>query len=203
MNSPEIRSASDLHIFIDTAWSWLEIQPAIATLLDSLDVNQFGTRFTLYNANDAISIIVNTTTSLSDLYSFWNQTSHQITAGLNLAAIIKQIRSIGIELLNEEHNNSQAGGRSYVALVVPQLSSVNEADSNYVAEQLVLLRETQPDLTLLFWAGGAPGRFARFVTDQRRDVFQLQYGSTGVDSSQQIYSFSLPVIQRIKSSNAN
>lgn len=50
-----------------------------------------------------------------------------------------------------------------------------------------------------FRAGGAPGRFARFVKDQRRDIFQLAYGSSGVDSSQQINSFALPVIQRIKS----
>lgn len=122
------------------------------TLLESLDVNQFGTRITLYNAGNDASIIVNTTTSLSDLYSFWNQTTHQKqTAGLNLAAIIKQIQSIGIDLLNEEHDKSQAGGHSYITLVVPQLGGVSEADSNFAAEQLILLRETQPDLTLLFW----------------------------------------------------
>lgn len=174
-----------------------------STLLENLDVNRFGTRFTLYNANDA-SVIVNTTTSLSDLYIFWNQTTHQTqSTGLNLAAIIKQLRLVGIDLINNDHENSQAGGRSYISLVVSQLSAPSEADTNYAVEQLVLLREIQPDLTLLFWAGGAEGRFARFVVDQRKDIFRLSYGASSTDSSQQTFSFALPVIQRIKSSRIN
>lgn len=178
LNSPEIRTASDLHIFVDTTWQFNEIQPALAyvdvskrkklkkiirqhkyvlftfsTLLENLDVNRFGTRFTLYNANDA-SIIINTTSSFNDLFLFWNQTSHQTqSSGLNLAAIIKQIRLIGTDLLLSEHEKSLSGGRSYISLIVPQLSGVSEPDSNFAAEQLINLRETQPDLTLLFWAG--------------------------------------------------
>lgn len=171
--------------------------------MENLDVNRFGTRFTLYNANDA-SVIVNTTTSLSDFYVLWNQTTHQSqSAGLNLAAIIKQLRLVGIDLMNNDHDNSQAGGRSYISLIVPQLSAPSEADTNYAVEQLIILREIQPDLTLLFWAGGAEGRFARFVVDQRKDIFRLSYGTSSADSSQQIFSFALPVIQRIKSGIIN
>lgn len=200
LNSGVERTASDLHIFVETSWPFIEIQTAIGTLLDNLDVNRFGTRFTLYNANDA-SVIVNTTSSMSDLFMRWNQWTHAAQpAGFNLAAIVKKLREIGTSLLNEEHSKSQAGGRSFVGLVVPQLSPVNEADSNYVIEQLVSLRENQPDLTLLFWSGGSVGRFQAFVVNQQRDLFSLSSSSgSGADASQQVLAYTLPVIQRIRS----
>lgn len=132
----------------------------------------------------------------------WNHTQHQTqTSGLNLAAIVRQLRMIGTDLLNEDHAQSSLGGRSIIALVVPQMAGVNEADSNFAAEQIQLLNEVQPDLQLLFWSGGSPGRFARFVRDQQRDIFQLMsFSSSGTDSSTQIFAYTLPVIQRIQSS---
>lgn len=143
---------------------------------------------------------MNTTTSLSDFASSWNQTSHSTQqSGLNLAAIVKKIREIGGQMLNDENAKSKSGGRSFVCLVVPQLSGVSEGDSNYVAEQLDNIYNTVPDLTLLFWSGGSPGRFARYVLYQQRDLFPLTaFGSSG-DSSQQINANVLPVIQRIQS----
>lgn len=167
-------------------------------LLENLDVNRFDSQITLYNANNAATM-VNTTSSLLDFYMLWNQTSHSMQpSGLNLAAVIKKIRQIGAEILDEERARSQASGRSFIALVVPQLSGVNEADSNFVAEQLVTIRERNPDLKLLFWSGGSHGRFARFVQDQNRDLFQLQAFSSSGDSSQQINTYTQPVIKRIK-----
>lgn len=163
-------------------------------------MNRFGSRYTLYNANDG-SVILNTTSSLSDLSSYWNRTMHEtLIPGLNLAAVVKQLRAIGTTILDDEHAQSLAGGRSFIALVVPQLSGVNEVDSNYVAEQLYYLREVQPDLTLLFWAGGAVGRFSRYVVDQTRDLFQFtSYGLSGSTGGQEIYANALRVIQRIQS----
>lgn len=165
-----------------------------------MDVNRYGSRLTLYNANDG-SIILNRTSSLNDFYMLWNQTAHQTqTTGFNLAAVVRQLFVIGKELLNEENSKSSMSGRSFVALVIPQMAGVNEADSNYAVEQLVWLRETQPDLTLLFWSGGSAGRFARFVSDQRRDIFSLMsISSSGTDNSQQIFTYTLPVIRRIQS----
>lgn len=168
------------------------------TLLENLDVNRFDSQFTLYNANNAETMVI-TSSSLLDFYSQWNQTSHsQYPAGLNLAAVIKKVREIGAKILDDERAKSQASGRSFIALVVPQLSGVNEADSNFVAEQLVSIRERNPDLKLLFWAGGSHGRFARYVQDQNRDLFPLLAFSSSGDSSQQINTYTLPVIKRIK-----
>lgn len=167
--------------------------------MEGLDVNRFDSRVTLYNANNA-EVMVNTTFSLLDFYKMWNQTSHiQYPTGLNLPAIIKKIREVGANILNEDRAASRPGGHSFIALVVPQLSGVSETDSNYVAEQLVSVREQNPDMTLLFWAGGAPGRFARYVVDQQRDLFQLVTFSSSGDISQQINGYTLPVIKRIQS----
>lgn len=143
--------------------------------------------------------MVNTSSSLLDFYTLWNQTNHRMQPeGFNLAAVIKKVREIGAQILDEEHIKSLPSGRSFIALVVPQLSPVNDADSNFVVEQLVSIRERNPDLKLLFWSGGSHGRFARFVQDQKRDLFQLSsYGSSG-DSSQQIHQNTQPVIARIK-----
>lgn len=163
-------------------------------------MNRFGSQVTIYNANDA-SVMVNTTQSVADVFMLWNVTSHTMKpSGLNLAAIVKKIREIGAAILDEERVKSQAGGRSFISLVVPQLTGISEGDSNYVAEQLYWIREKNPDLTLLFWAGGSPGRFSRFVNDQQRDLFQLMaFSSSGSDSSQQTNSYTLPVIKRIQS----
>lgn len=147
--------------------------------------------------------MVNTSSSLLDFYMLWNQTSHsQQMSGLNLAAVIKKVREIGAQILDEERAKSQSNGRSFIALVVPQLSGVSEGDSNFVAEQLVGIRERNPDLKLLFWAGGSHGRFARYVQDQNRDLFPLLAFSSSGDSSQQINAYTLPVIKRIKEGSA-
>lgn len=169
--------------------------------MDNLDVNRFGTRYTLYNANDA-AIIVNTTSSLSEFYSLWNATvNQQQPSGLNLPAIVRRLRTIGQTMLDIERAQSSVGGRSFISLIVPQMAGVNEADSNLALEQIYILREIVPDLTILFWAGGTHGRFSRFVRDQQRDLFPLlAFSSTGGDNGQQILAHAQPVIQRIQSS---
>lgn len=167
-------------------------------LLENLDINRFDSQVTLYNANDAATI-VNTSSSLLDFYMQWNPTKHsQQPAGFNLAAVINKINEIGKQILDEERAKSQASGRSFIALVVPQLSGVSEGDSNTIAEKLVSIREKNPDLKLLFWAGGSQGRFARFVQDQSKDLFPLMAFSSSGDSSQQINTYTQPVIKRIK-----
>lgn len=149
--------------------------------------------------------MVNTSSSLLDFYMLWNKTMHSTqSSGLNLAAVIKKVREVGAKILDEERAKSQPSGRSFIALVVPQLSGVNEADSNYVAEQLVSIREKNPDLKLLFWSGGSHGRFSRYVQDQNRDLFPLMaFSSSSSDNSQQINTYTQPVIKRIKEGKAD
>lgn len=162
-------------------------------------MSRFGSRVTIYNANDA-SIIVNTTYALSDFYTQWNATvaQHQMS-GLNLPNILKQLKYVGQTMLDVERARSSVGGRSFVSLIVPQMSGVSESDSNFAREQIVILREIIPDLTLLFMSGGSFSRFENFVRDRQRDLFPLMSIGPGPDSGQQVLTYVRPVIQRIQS----
>lgn len=164
-------------------------------LLDGIDVSRFGSRVTLYNAYDAKELI-NTTASLSDVYHSWSRKVHeQQTPGLNLPAILQKLRDIGSNMMTQDPTTN----RSFVALIMPQMANLNEADHNYVLEQVWILRERQPDLTLLFWSGGSLSRFQQFVANDRKDLFQL-VSSTSSESAQQLQTHVFPVIQRLRSS---
>lgn len=167
-------------------------------LLDGIDVSRFGSRVTLYNAHDA-SVIINTTTSLSDFYQSWSRQVHdQQQTGLNLPEIVKKLREIGSRMLSEDHTT----GRSFVALIMPKSANLNEADNYYVQQENQRLREIQPDLKLLFWAGGSLSRFQQFVVDESKDLFQL-VSSSPSESAQQTQTHVFPVIQRIRSSKCH
>lgn len=163
-------------------------------------MSRFGSKYTLYNANTG-SLIVNTSSSLSDFYSIWNQTNlQQQTTGLNLPTILKELRTIGQTQLDYERSISSVGGQSMIALIVTQMAGVSESDGNFAVEQIEILRENVPDLTLLFWASGTVGRFSRFVKDQKRDLFALMAISSGADSGRDIQTYTKPLIERIQSS---
>lgn len=161
-------------------------------LLNEIDVSRFGSRVTLYNANDA-SVIINSTTSLSDFYQSWSRQVHeQQPSGLSLPGIVKKLHEIGKNMLNDEHTT----GRSFIALIMPHMTNLNEADHNWVLEQMPILRETQPDLKLIFWSGGALSRFQPFVLDETNDLFQLQGSSS--ENAQQTQTYVFPVVRRIR-----
>lgn len=166
--------------------------------MENLEVSRLGSRVTVYNANDG-SIIVNTTSALSDFYTQWNSTVHQQQlSGLNLANVLKQLGTVGKSMLDVDRARSSVGGRSFISLIVPQMAGVSDADSNFAREQIFILREIVPDLTLLFWAGGSHRRFENFVRDQQRDLFPLLSISPGPDSGQQVLTYVQPVVQRIQ-----
>lgn len=163
-------------------------------LLDGIDVNRFGSSITVYNANDG-NVIVNTTSSLSDFYVAWNRTGYeQQASGLSLPAILRKLREIGSNMLAAPATT----GKSFVSLIMPQMSNVNEADNNFAIQEVFILREIQPDLTLLFWSGGSLSRFQQYVTNESKDLFQLVTSQSSDSQQSQTYVF--PVIQRIRSS---
>lgn len=164
-------------------------------------MNRFGSQYTILNANDA-SVIVGTTSNLSDFYQIMNQTNYQQqkSGQLNLPTVVRKLEEIGKNLLSEANSKSSLTARSFISLIVTQMAGVNEADSNYGYQQIQYLRETQPDLTILFWADGSPGRFAQFVNDQQKDLFRITTFGSSSDSGQQTLTYTLPVIQRIRDS---
>lgn len=163
-------------------------------LLDNVDVSRFGSRITVYNAFDT-NVIVNTTSSLSEFYTAWSRKSYeQHASGLNLPAVLQKLREIGTNMLAEPAST----GKSFVSLVMPQMANVNEADNNFAIQvQVFILREIQPDLALLFWAGGSLSRFQQYVANERKDLFPLV--SSQSSDWQQIQSHVSPVVQRIRS----
>lgn len=146
------------------------------------------------NANDG-GVIVGSTNLLSDFYMQWNNTVHLLQPnGVNLPNILNSIRNQTTTILNEERSNSSVGGQSMITLIIPNTAGINEADGNFAFEQILLMREQVPDMTLLFLAGGVATRFNRFVREPSRDVFPLSTGT----GAQPITASVNPVIRRIQ-----
>lgn len=97
-------------------------------------------------------------------------------------------------MLESERSNSSVGGRSHVALIIPQSASPNDADSNEARNNLIMMREQFPDLLLLFLADNTASRFESFVTD-RRDIFAFQRAS---NEKENVPSTVNPIVRRIQ-----
>lgn len=191
------RAASDIYIFIDTSWPFMEIQSMIGHLLSNLDVGRFGTTYTILNANSG-DVIVNTTNQLGDFYRTWNQSVHSNhPPGFNLPNVLTQMRNHSLNLMNHERQSVHVAGRSLIALVVPNMASVNEEHTRFADERLNLLREDVPDLRFIFWAGGTHTRFDRFAREPARDVYPLRIDLQGIGGDS-IQTVAFPVIHRIQ-----
>lgn len=168
-------------------------------LIENLDVNRFGSSYTVYNAKDA-SVIIDTTSSISTFYTAWNNSNYQNhPVGLDLSLVFRHIHDASKLTLDQEQSNSSVGGRSHIALIIPQMSSPNDANGNDATERLLLMREEVPDLVLLFLAGGAASRFERFARE-RRDIFAFQSISS---EKENVPATVNPVIRRIQEGKAN
>lgn len=107
------------------------------------------------------------------------------------------MRTISVNLLNHERATVQVGGRSTIALIMPQTAAVSEADTNFAVQQMQIFREEVPDLRFIFWAGGSQNRFERFVREPARDVYSLRIAINGIGGDS-IQATAFPVIHRIQ-----
>lgn len=117
--------------------------------------------------------------------------------GLNLANVVRETRSTIETFMNAERERQSPGGRSLISLVVVNTATANEADSNFAAEQIRIMREIMPDLRWIFWAAGSPNRFERFVREVARDLYQLRINLQGI-GGESIQVVAHPVIHRIQ-----
>lgn len=197
-NDPTVwRTASDLFIYVDSSWQYRDIYSVVGNLLDGLDVGPFGTRYTVLSAQTG-EMIVNTTQFLADFHSTFTLERYQtLQTGLNLPNVIRSLREHSVQLMTTERQTSHMSGRSKIGLVMPNTAAVSEGDSNWAVEQLAILREEVPDLRMLFFAGGSPTRFNRFVREESRDIFPMRELGTGavIDA---VNVQTQPVIQRIQ-----
>uniref|UniRef100_A0A336MV53 CSON008067 protein n=1 Tax=Culicoides sonorensis TaxID=179676 RepID=A0A336MV53_CULSO len=189
----ELRTVSDLFIFIDTQWAFTDIQPVIGDILQNIDLG-FGTNYTLLSAHQAEILVNSSQNSFAMLQ--WNQTVHdRQTRGLNLPRVLEKLKELSGNVLDHEKSLNNLVGRSKIALIVPQMAGVSDAERNTALEQLDVLRDIAPDLRILFLANGSPTRFEQFVKDKKDDLFQLNIVS-GVGN--EIQTQTLPVINRIQ-----
>ena len=84
-----------------------------------------------------------------------------------------------------------------MALIMPMTAGVSDGDSNYAVQQLQIFSEIVPDLKLVFFAGGSPTRFRRFVKDDK-DLYPMRQVGSGSTSSSSVQSMVEPVISRIQ-----
>ncbi|XP_041783339.1 uncharacterized protein LOC121599534 [Anopheles merus] len=198
MNDPTIwRTASDLYIFIDAAWPHRDAYSVVSNILDSLDVGRFGTNYTILNARDG-NVIVNSTQFLSDFHMTYTPELHQsLPNGLNIPNVFRRMREETNNVMSNERRTNNLSGRSKLALMIVHTDRVSEGDTNFAIQHLQIFREEVPDLRFLYLAAGDPGRFNRFVRDERRDVFPLRELESGsiVDTVRVQLS---PVIHRIQ-----
>uniref|UniRef100_A0A182P9B3 VWFA domain-containing protein n=1 Tax=Anopheles epiroticus TaxID=199890 RepID=A0A182P9B3_9DIPT len=198
MNDPTIwRTASDLFIFIDAAWPHRDAYSVVSNILDAVDVGRFGTNYTILNARDG-NVIVNSTQFLSDFHLTYTAELHQtLPNGLNIPNVFRRMREETNTLMSGERRTNNLSGRSKIALLIVHTDRVSEGDTNFAIQHLQIFREEVPDLRFLYLAAGDPGRFNRFVRDERRDVFPLRELESGsvVDTVRVQLS---PVIHRIQ-----
>ncbi|XP_049298889.1 uncharacterized protein LOC125771851 isoform X2 [Anopheles funestus] len=173
------RAASDLYIFVDAAWPHRDVYSVVSNILDSVDVGRFGTNYTILNARDG-NVIVNSTQFLSDFHLTYTPQLHQTQPnGLNIPNVFRRLREETNNLMAAERRTNNLSGRSKIALLIVHTDRVSEGDTNFAIQHLQIFREEVPDLRFLYLAAGDPGRFNRFVRDERRDVFPLRELESG------------------------
>lgn len=188
------RIATDVFIFVDTTWTFREIQPVLAHMLENMDVNRFGSNYTLLNANNG-NLIVGPFSSLAEFYLNYTMDSHLThTTGFNLPNVLRTIHVLGGDQLEQERLTQSVGGRSQVAIIMPQLGTPNEADTQFSAQFINVIHEENPDMHILFFGGGTIGRFGRFVREESLDLFTL----TSVTGAGPLQSMVNPVVARVR-----
>ncbi|XP_055855905.1 uncharacterized protein LOC129919096 isoform X2 [Episyrphus balteatus] len=190
--SEQIIPMTDMFVFLDTSWEYNTVVDYVSYVLERINVAPYASSVTVLCAGDG-QIIANTTNHMSDVYQQWNvSTQSTFSPGFNLPLILKSVQNLTQTIMNGQKQNNSVGGRSMIALLVPNMATVNDGDSNYVQIQLQYIYEQIPDLKFLYFTGGSAIRFNSFVTDPAKDIFQISLGQNNAASQGR------PVVQRIK-----
>jgi len=167
-NEIESEIATDLIVFVDTTWPFKEIQQLIGYVISKLNLDgKKGSSVTILDAKEA-NFITNTTSNASYAQSSWTSESHQRNPGFSLPNILLKLRNITGEFMKWEKENSTAGGRSLITIIVPYSASISETDSDYAWDRLRSLREDAPDLRFIFFVQGSLNNFERFAVDKKK-----------------------------------
>ncbi|KAI8438402.1 hypothetical protein MSG28_010941 [Choristoneura fumiferana] len=175
--SIDYRLRTNLYLVIDSTWQYDVIYPAISYLLDSIDVNKFGSSITLLNAFDG-SIVINTTWSLADFHSEYTLIKHQsMFTGVNLQTSLTNIRTLMHERLEIDRMHNYVGGNATVLLFL--LNSGNLQNNDQIWQQARILNETVPDLRILFTTStNQMDNLWNLVRDMHQDIHTISLTTT-------------------------
>uniref|UniRef100_A0A2H1W007 SFRICE_017833 n=1 Tax=Spodoptera frugiperda TaxID=7108 RepID=A0A2H1W007_SPOFR len=191
--SNNFRTKTNLYIVLDSSWQYQTVMPAIAYLVDSIEVGKFGSSITLLSAFDG-SVVVNTTFSPADFYAEYNALRHtSMTAGISFENSLSNVKLMIQQRVVDESSRNYIGGNSSVLLY---LINGNLPISDRAWEQANDINKTLPDLRVLF--ATTTNQFDSlysFVRDMYKDIFTVSLNSvgTGVDTAM------APILQRIQS----
>ncbi|XP_012278455.1 uncharacterized protein LOC105698628 isoform X2 [Orussus abietinus] len=195
LNNPkdQSRPAVDLTVVLDIDWPFTSIQPVLATLFDLIDVDKYGSNFTLINAQDG-GVVIPSTNTILDFHGF-NITRYQNSSGgFNLPKVLENVRLSRVDKMNEEQRLGIGGSNSDVVLIIPyQSSAISDLDKEYCMELLKTIYEEAPDLTILFLTYGPKDKWSELVRDPMKDIFNVQIGNTP-----ESFSYLDNVVSRIK-----
>ncbi|XP_065370393.1 uncharacterized protein LOC135962408 isoform X2 [Calliphora vicina] len=183
---------TDIFVFLDTYWEYDYIVDYINYVVQRLNINPYGSSITLLSARDG-SIMVNRTFYITDYYENWNKTSQSwFRPGFSLPLILSKTQVLAETIMKEERNASSLGGRSMIALLIPSpIAFIYDYDYDYCQNYVNYLNNSLPELTFLYYAGGAIIRFADFVDNSQEDLFMLSYDL-------EVELIAEPVVKRIR-----
>ncbi|KAM3967620.1 uncharacterized protein ACR2FA_011171 isoform 2-T2 [Aphomia sociella] len=174
------RLGTNLYIVLDASWQYQTIYPAISYLLDSIEVNKFGSSITLLSAFDG-SVVINKTFSLADFHTNYTLARHQsMMTGVNLETAYTNIRVLMESTLLEETRLDYVGGNSTVLLFL--LNSGTLQINDQVRDQARIINETIPDLRVLYATStNQYDSLWNLVRDMHNDVHVTSLTSTGTN----------------------
>ncbi|KAJ8923846.1 hypothetical protein NQ315_010428 [Exocentrus adspersus] len=164
------RVATDLLIFLDSSWSYSTIQPILSYVLDNIDVNKYGTRYTIFNAQDRTNFTTNGTNNLLDFYKQFNQTVYQSSSsGVSYTGIFEMLERFGRAKLD---NSSYSAGESTIVLLIPR-STPSQSDNTFMDQRREIFRHFVPDLNILVLGTGTENDYNSVVNTPSKEVLIL------------------------------
>ncbi|XP_057668766.1 uncharacterized protein LOC130901377 [Diorhabda carinulata] len=170
INSDVERVSTDILIFIDGSYKYVTIQPIVSYILDNIDVNKFGSRYTIFSGSNGVNITNSSSRFLLDFHKQYNLTIHEnITGDFDYAEVYKVIESTVKSKLN---NKSYTGGESTIALLIPG-TKPSDAQNLLMLQRKEIIRQFLPDLSIILLGSGSSEDYSSLLVNPSKDFIAL------------------------------
>jgi len=187
------RASTDIIIVLDSQWDYIVIQKILSYLLDNLDVNKYGSNYTIISAKSG-KVLVNSTESILEFHINYTRTDHlNELPGFDANQAFQSVEQIVRDRMIEDKVIKRAGGQSTIALFL-LYNPLNQGDKSSASGRKDSFRQNLPDLKLLALGRGSKDAYTDLVIDATYDAFGLTESSDGTSITQSLD----PVIDRIK-----